>query len=74
MFKTIEAICDNGRLLPIRSRLPHTRSRVLVTFISKEDKIKSKGSRLNTIIAAGGTLKSFKGDAVKYQRSMRDDW
>lgn len=74
MFKTIEAICDNGRIMPIRSKLPRTRNRVLVTFLGKEAKKTLKGSRLNTIINARGTLKSFKGDAVKYQRSMRDDW
>jgi hypothetical protein len=45
MFKTIEAICDNGKLVPIRSKFP---------------------------LAAGGTLKSFKGDAVKYQLTLRE--
>jgi hypothetical protein len=74
MFKTIEAICDNGRIMPIRSKLPRTRNRVLVTFLGKEAKKTLKESRLKTIINARGTLKSFKGDAVKYQRSMRDDW
>jgi hypothetical protein len=74
VFKTIEAICDNGKLLPIRNKLPRTRNRVLVTFLHKEAKEKPKGSRLNTIIAAGRTFKSFKGDPVKYQRILRDEW
>jgi hypothetical protein len=45
-----------------------------VTFLNKEAKDNRSGSRLNTIISAGGTLKSFKGDAVKFQRTLRDEW
>jgi hypothetical protein len=74
MFKTIEAICDNGKLLPIRNKFPRSRNRVLVTFLNREAQEKKNGSRLDIIIAAGGTLKSFKGDAVKFQRTQRDEW
>jgi len=61
MYRTIEALYKEGRIIPIRDLIPVREARVLVTFID-DDKVnapaKKKGLKFKTY-RCGGKLKDF---------------
>ena len=68
MYTTIEADIENGRVMGPESRnLPAT-AHVLITLLHKT----AEKGRYN-FSALSGRLK-WKGDAVKEQRKLRDEW
>lgn len=71
MYTTIEANLDNGRVTgPEIAKLP-AHAQVLITLLPKPSKGQSEGKfDFSSVV---GRLK-WKGDAVKEQRKLRDEW
>ena len=73
MFKTIEALYDNGRITVINDEIKVKKAKVLITIIEEEKPLKS-GMKATALFKLSGILKSFKEDPVKYQRRIREEW
>lgn len=73
MYKTIEAVMDNGSVEPVEGSLPKTRTRVLITVLGSVRK-KTHSFRLSDLQGKRGLLSRCKRDPVKIQRQMRDEW
>lgn len=73
MYRTIEAIYDNGQIIQPAEPLNIKRGKVLITILEKEsDEITGiSGEELSKY---QGVLKSFQEDPVEYQRKIRDEW
>ena len=81
MYKTIEAIYDNGLLKPLNEPLNIKNGKVFIIWntdvynkvnISKEDAIEEK--RISLIKETSGICKGMIIDPVEWQRKIRDDW
>jgi len=73
MYKTIEAIYDNGQIIQSAEPINIKRGKVLITILEKEsDDI--TGIMGEELAEYQGILKSFQEDPVEYQRRIRDEW
>lgn len=73
MYKTIEAIYDNGQIIQMAEPINIKRGKVLITILNEEpDEV--KGVTGEELSKYQGILKSFKEDPVEYQRRIRDEW
>lgn len=74
MYTTVEAIYDNGKIIPIEKKLNIKRGRVLITFLDKEETGNKKKSTLGNLLKYKDKIKNFPKDPVAYQRELRDAW
>lgn len=74
MYTTVEAIYDNGKIIPIEKKLKIKRGRVLITFLDREETVNKKKSTLGNLLKYKDKIKSFPKDPVAYQRELRDAW
>jgi len=73
VYKTIEAIYDNGQIISVEEPINIKRGKVLITILEEEpDEI--RGVSAEELSKYQGILKSFKEDPVEYQRRLRDEW
>jgi predicted DNA-binding antitoxin AbrB/MazE fold protein len=72
MYKTIEAIYDNGKIIPIENEeLDIKKGKILITVIEEEEEEGISGEELSDY---QGVLSNFKENPVSYQRKIRDEW
>ncbi len=74
MYTTIEALYDNGKIIPLKDELKIKRGKVLVTIIGSEDISKIGKSNLKTLLEYRSIIKNLPKNPVKYQRKLRDAW
>ena len=74
MYTTVEAIYDNGRIIPIEKKLKIKKGRVLITFLNEEETGIKKKSSLENLLKYKGKIKNLPKDPVAYQRELRDAW
>ncbi len=71
MYTTIEADIENGQLKGAEiGKLP-SHAHVLITLLDSQEEQQGKG--MYDFSELAGKLK-WKGDAVKAQRNLRDEW
>ena len=73
MYETIEAIYENGRLIPLKDELPTKRSKVFITILEELEDDEPKGMPLETLSQMKGALKNFP-NGLTYQKELRDEW
>jgi len=73
VYKTIEAIYDNGQIISVDEPINIKRSKVLITILEEEPE-KVRGISGEELSKYQGIVKSFKEDPVAYQRRLRDEW
>ncbi len=74
MYTTVEAIYDNGKIIPLEKKIKIKKGRVLITFLEKEETGIQKKSTLGNLLKYKDKIKSFPQDPVAYQRGLRDAW
>jgi predicted DNA-binding antitoxin AbrB/MazE fold protein len=74
MYTTIEAIYDNGKIVPIKDKINLKRGKVLITIIGDEDTSLEGKSTLKNLLKYRSTIKNLPKDPVNYQRELRDAW
>ncbi len=72
MYKTIEAIYDNGKIIPIKDKIKLKRGKVLVTIIGSEDSNETRKSTIRNLVKYRSIIKHLPKDSVSYQREIRD--
>ncbi len=76
-MKTIEAIYDNGKIIPIGENIEKKKARVLVIFLDEdtdENTNDVKGISASELLKYSGKIKNFNEDPVEYQRKLRNEW
>ena len=73
MYRTLEAVYENGKIVSVEGKLPAAKVRVLVTLLGPLQS-SSRRSRLSSLVRRKGALKDIKGNPVRIQRRMRDEW
>ena len=73
MYRTFEAIYDNGKITPISNRMDIKKARVLITVVEDIDEEEKTGIHLRDIIQYKGALKNFP-EGMKYQEQLRNEW
>ncbi len=71
MYKTIEAIYDEGKIItdePVNIK----KAKVLITILEEKPE-ENKGMKASDLIKYKGILLNFKEDPVFYQRRLRDE-
>ena len=73
MYKTIKAIYDEGKIIPLEDEeLNIKKGKILITVIEEEDE--ESGITGEELSNYQGIFSNFKDDPVQYQRSIRDEW
>jgi len=70
MFKTIEALYENGKIIPLNDVIPFKKAKVLITILEEKN---TEGMKAGDLIKFKGILKNFPEDPVEYQRRIRDE-
>jgi hypothetical protein len=73
MYETIEAIYDNGKIIPVKDEINIKKAKVLLTFVEKMEEHEPKGVPLTHLMRYKGLLKKFP-EGLKYQKELRDEW
>jgi hypothetical protein len=76
-MKTIEAIYDNGKIIPIGEDIKKKKARVLLTFLDEDTDDNTndvKGISASILLEYSGKIKTFNEDPVAYQRKLRNEW
>ena len=71
MYKTFEAIYEDGRITPLQDMPCDKRLRVLITFLDELDPVSQSGKDLLPFI---GVLRPSDVDPLQFQRKIRDEW
>lgn len=72
MYQTVEAIYDNGKIVPVSGKLNKKKGRVLITFLESEEE--QNKSTIKNLLKYKGKIKNLPEEPVKYQREIRDAW
>ncbi|UCH92535.1 MAG: DUF104 domain-containing protein [Candidatus Aminicenantes bacterium] len=73
MYETIEAIYEDGKIIPIVDELNIKKAKVLLTIVENLEEGEPKGVPLAHLMKYRGILKKFP-EGLKYQRNLRDEW
>jgi predicted DNA-binding antitoxin AbrB/MazE fold protein len=73
MYTTIEAIYDNGKIIPLKDEIKLKHGKVLITIIGDQD-VKAGISTIRNLLKYKSLIKNLPEDPVKYQRELRDAW
>ena len=73
MYETIEAIYEEGKIIPLKDELNIKKARVLLTIVENMEEHEPKGVPLANLIKYRGILKKFP-EGLKYQKKLRDEW
>ena len=74
MYTTIEALYDNGKIIPLKDKLKIKQGKVLITILESEDESKIGKSNLKNLLKYRPLIKNLPKNPVKYQRKLRDAW
>ena len=73
MYETIEAIYEEGKIIPLVDEINIKKAKVLITFVEKMQDHEPKGVPLAHLLRYKGILKKFP-EGLKYQKELRDEW
>ncbi len=73
MYETIEAIYDDGKIIPVEDELNIKKAKVLLTIVESIEERVPKGVPLAHLMKYRGILKKFP-EGLKYQKELRDEW
>ena len=73
MYETIEAIYEDGKIIPMEGELNIKKAKVLLTIIENLEEREPKGVPLAHLMKYRGILKKFP-EGLKYQKELRDEW
>ena len=73
MYKTIEAMYDNGKILPLYEKIPNGKSKVLITILDESRKLEH-GLTLSRLKEFAGKMEGLNRDGLEYQKEIRDEW
>lgn len=74
MYTTIEALYDNGKIIPLKDELKLKHGKVLITVIENEDNEEMNKSNLRNLLRYQALISNLPKEPVKYQRELRDAW
>lgn len=74
MYETIEAIYDEGRIIPLHDELKVKKAKVFLTIIEDIDNgSQSRGMPLENLKQCKGIFKKFP-EGLAYQKALRDKY
>ncbi|MGD2091061.1 MAG: DUF104 domain-containing protein [Candidatus Aminicenantes bacterium] len=73
MYETIEAIYEDGKIIPLADELHIKKAKVLLTIVENMEEHEPKGVPLEDLMKYKGILKKFP-EGLKYQKELRDEW
>ena len=73
MYETIEAIYEDGKIIPMEDELNIKKAKVLLTIVENLEERKPDGKPLAHLMKYKGILKNFP-EGLKYQKDLRDEW
>ena len=73
MYETIEAIYDEGKIIPTIDHLTIKKAKVLLTIVENMEEHEPKGVPIAHLLRYKGVLKKFP-EGLKYQEGLRDEW
>jgi predicted DNA-binding antitoxin AbrB/MazE fold protein len=74
MYTTIEAIYENGKIIPLKDEIKIKRGKVLITIVESEEVNEKIKSDIRNLLKYKSVIKNLPKDPVKYQRELRDAW
>jgi len=73
MYETIEAIYEDGKIIPMEDKLNIKKAKVLLTIVENLAEREPKGVPLAHLMKYRGILKKFP-EGLKYQEELRNEW
>lgn len=73
MYETIEAIYEEGKIIPLYDELRVKKAKVFITVIENMEECEPKGVPLKNVMQHKGLFKKFP-EGLKYQKELRDEW
>lgn len=73
MYKTIEAIYENGKIIPLVDEIPSKRARVLLTIVEDIEESEPEGLTFGHLEKYQGIFERFP-EGLEYQKELRDEW
>lgn len=73
MYETIEAIYEEGRIIPLHDELHVKKAKVFLTIVETMEESEEQGVPLAELKKYRGILKKFP-DGLKYQKELRNEW
>ncbi|NIM17860.1 MAG: DUF104 domain-containing protein [Candidatus Aminicenantes bacterium] len=73
MYETIEAIYEDGRIIPLHDELHVKKAKVFLTIVETMEEPEEQGMPLAELAKYKGIFKKFP-NGLKYQKELRDEW
>jgi hypothetical protein len=73
MYETIEAIYEEGKIIPLYDELSVKKAKVFITVVENMEEPEPKGVPLENLTRYKGIFKKFP-EGLKYQKELRDEW
>ena len=73
MYETIEAIYEEGKIIPLYDELTVKKAKVFITVVENMEEPEPEGVPLKNLMQYKGILKKFP-EGLKYQKELRDEW
>ncbi len=73
MNRTITAIYENGKLIPLEGNLPTKKARVKVTIL-EELGMEVAGLTIVQLKKLQNEISNLPENGIQYQRELRDEW
>jgi heterodisulfide reductase subunit C len=73
MYETIEAIYEDGKIIPLNDELKVKKAKVFLTIVEEMEESEPQGVPLNSLMQFKGLFKKFP-EGLKYQKELRDEW
>jgi len=73
MYETIEAIYDEGKIIPLYDEISVKKAKVFLTIVEDIEERKLQGVPLENLMKYKGILKKFP-EGLQYQKELRDEW
>ena len=73
MYETIEAIYEEGKIIPLHDELHVKKAKVFLTIVETMEEPEERGMPLAELRNYKGIFKKFP-DGLRYQKELRDEW
>jgi hypothetical protein len=73
MYETIEAIYDEGKIIPLHDEISVKKAKVFLTIVEAMEEREPLGAPLENLTRCKGIFKKFP-EGLKYQKELRDEW
>lgn len=73
MYETIEAIYNEGKIIPLYDKISVKKAKVFITIIEDMEERELQGAPLENLMQFKGIFKKFP-EGMEYQKELRDEW